>query len=107
MENEEMRDLKREILKEIDILRHEYRMFKVRVSAIANMFIPGIGFIIYGKSYLKGIITFVLFTLYNLLYFFKVSPQFGQGDMFFAILFYIPAIIIWLVSTVMVLGLDD
>jgi len=105
MKNEEIRELKREMLKEIDSLRREYKSLKNRISVIANMLIPGIGFIIYGSSYLKGIITFALFTLYNLLYFYKILPN--LGEIFFKILYYIPAIVIWIVSTVMVGGLDD
>ena len=105
MKNEEIRELKREMLKEIDSLRREYKSLKNRISVIANMLIPGIGFIIYGSSYLKGIITFALFPLYNLLYFYKILPN--LGEIFFKILYYIPAIVIWIVSTVMVGGLDD
>jgi len=105
MNNEEFHEFKREMLKEIDGLRREYKSFKSRISTISNMFIPGIGFIIYGSSYLKGIITFVLFALYNLLYFYKISPDLGEISI--KIIYYIPAIIIWIVSTVMVGGLDD
>ncbi len=105
MESEELHELKREMLKDIDGLRREYKSFKRRISIIANMFIPGIGFILYGSSHLKGIITFVLFVLYNLLYFYILSPDLGEIGI--KILFYIPAIAIWYVSTAMVGGLDD
>ena len=105
MERNELRELKRELLKEIDVLIREHKSFKRRISVIANLFIPGLGFVIYGSSYLKGIITFALFTLYNLLYFYKILPN--LGEIFFKILYYIPAIVIWIVSTVMVGGLDD
>ena len=64
MNNEEFRELKRELLKEMDDLRREYASFKRRISIIANMLIPGIGFILYDGSYLKGIATFVLFNLW-------------------------------------------
>lgn len=105
MQNEELLEFKKEIFKEIDELKRDYKSFKKRISTIANMFIPGIGFLLYGSSYLKGIITFVLFTLYNLLYFNKILPHLGEIS--FKVLYYIPAIIIWFVSIVMVGGLDD
>jgi len=44
MENEELRELKRELNKEINGLKREYKSFKRRISTIANLFIPGIGF---------------------------------------------------------------
>lgn len=99
----ELQDLKRELLKEIDALGREHESFKKRISLIANIFIPGIGFFIYGKSYLQGIITFVLFEAYNLLYFLKILP--GLGELKF--LYYMPAIVIWFVSLFMVARLDD
>jgi len=97
MNNEEFRELKRELLKEMDDLRREYASFKRRISIIANMLIPGIGFILYDGSYLKGIATFVLFNLYNLLYFNILLPDLGEFS--FKIIYYIPAIVIWIVST--------
>jgi len=57
MENEELGELKREMLKEFDGLRHEYKSFKRRTGVIANIFIPGIGFILYGSSYLKVLLS--------------------------------------------------
>lgn len=100
MSNEEFRELKREILKEMDDLRREYTAFKGRISVIANMFIPGIGFILHDGSYLKGIDVFALFILYNLLYFHRVLPN--VGGIAIKIIYYIPAIVIWIVSTAMV-----
>ncbi|NLH96752.1 MAG: hypothetical protein GX477_05370, partial [Clostridiaceae bacterium] len=94
----ELQDLKRELLKEIDVLAREHKSFKKRISLIANFFIPGIGFFIYGKSFLQGLITFVLFEAYNLLYFLKILP--GLGELKF--LYYMPAIVIWFVSLFMV-----
>ena len=104
MENQELREVKRELYKEIDELKREYKWFKGRVSTIANLFIPGIGFFIYGSSYLKGLISFILFGGYNLIFFKWILPDL---DFAFGIIYYTPAIIIWLVSTVMVANLDD
>lgn len=104
MENEELGDLKREMLKEFDGLRHEYKSFKRRTGVIANIFIPGIGFILYGSSYLKGIIIFALFGMYNLLYFTKILPAaWGISR----VIFYIPAAAIWYAGIAMAARLDD
>jgi hypothetical protein len=105
MSNEELHELKREMLKDIDNLKREYKSFKRSVAVIANMFIPGIGFILYGSSYLKGIITFILFALYNLVYFLFISPNVGGSSI--QVLCYIPAIAVWYVSIAMVGRLDD
>jgi len=78
MERNELRELKRELLKEIDVLIREHKSFKRRISVIANLFIPGLGFVIYGSSYLKGFVSFALFVLYNLFYFKMISPHLGE-----------------------------
>lgn len=105
MDHEALRELKREISKDIEAIKQEHRSFKRRVSVISNLFIPGIGFIIYGSAYLKGWISLALFILYNLLYFTSISPS--LGELSFRILYYIPAIAVWIISTVMVGSLDD
>ncbi|GGM20887.1 hypothetical protein GCM10011351_03420 [Paraliobacillus quinghaiensis] len=105
MENEELKVLKRELNNKITILQSEQKSFKRRVSIIANLILPGIGFILYNNSYLKALISFVLFVSYNYLYFIKLSPLIGE--MSIAILYYIPALIIWFVSAIMVASLDD
>ncbi|WP_138420910.1 hypothetical protein [Aquibacillus sediminis] len=105
MENEELKILKRELNNEITILKSEQKSFKRRVSTIANLIVPGIGFILYGSSYLKALISFILFISYNYLYFNNLSPLIGE--MSIAILYYIPAVIIWFVSAIMVASLDD
>ena len=98
MESQELKELKRELYKEIDEVNREYKSFKKRVSTIANLFIPGLGFLLYGSSPLKGFITFALFSLYNLLFFKKILYN---TDGVIAIIFYIPAVVIWLASTIM------
>ncbi|MBM7571331.1 hypothetical protein [Aquibacillus albus] len=105
MENEELKILKRELNNEITILKSEQKLFKRRVSTIANLLVPGIGFVLYGSSYLKALISFVLFVLYNYLYFNKLSPLISETSV--AILYYTPAVIIWFVSAIMVASLDD
>lgn len=105
MENEEVKKLKRELSGELEMLKNEQKSFKRRVSAIANVAFPGIGFVLYGSSYLKALITFVLFVSYNYLYFNKLDPLIG--DIGIAILFYIPSLLIWFISTLMVYSLDD
>lgn len=105
MENKELRELRREFYKEIDQLKREHKSFKKRISVLANFILPGIGFLIYGSSPLKGFITFTLFVLYNLVYFNKMMPLIGE--MSIAIIYYFPAVIIWIVSAAMVAGLDE
>lgn len=105
MENMELREIKRELYKEIDELKREHKAFKKRVSVLSNLIVPGIGFLVYGSSFLKGFISFILFVAYNLVYFNKLLPLIGEVGI--AVLYYIPAIVIWFVSAVMVAGLDD
>jgi len=100
-----LRELKTDFYKEIDELKRKHKSFKRRISVTSNLFIPGIGFLIYGQSFLKGFITIMLFFLYNYLYFSQLLPL--LGEITFKVLYYLPAIIIWLVSTVMVSGLDE
>ncbi len=101
---EELVEFKREYYREIDELKRDYKSFKSRISVIANLFIPGIGFFIYGSSYLKGLITCILFVIYNMLFFNKFLPML---DMSVAVIYYIPAVVIWMGSTMMVSYLDD
>lgn len=89
MENSELRELKMELYKEVGKLVREYKSFKRRICIIANLFIPGIGFILHGRSFLKGAISFILFVSYNFLFFFKILPNTDIGY-----IYYIPAIII-------------
>ncbi|PAE30727.1 hypothetical protein D1B32_07390 [Oceanobacillus profundus] len=105
MENEEVKMLKRELHKEIIVLKNEQKSFKRRVSTIANIIIPGIGFVFYGSSFLKALIFFLLFFSYNIIYFNNLYPLIGGIGI--AIIYYIPAVIIWFVSTIMVASLDD
>jgi|GEM_PF-836024 len=105
VENEEwLRELKRDMYKEIDELKRKHYSFKKRISVISNLFIPGIGFVVYGGSYLKGLLSFVLFVSYNFFFFNYIS---NSTDASIAAIYYIPAAVIWIVSTAMVASLDD
>ena len=59
---------KRKLYIEIDNLKREQKTFKRRISVIANLLIPVIGFILYDSGILKGLISFILFLSYNLLF---------------------------------------
>ncbi|GGA80475.1 hypothetical protein [Ornithinibacillus halotolerans] len=102
---ESVKALKREMSSELIQLQLEQKAFKRRVSTTANLFVPGIGFILYNGSILKGLITLLLFVLYNFIYF--NNEVYSMGDWFLTFVFYVPAIAIWLVSTIMVASLDD
>lgn len=106
MENEEsLAERKmRELRKEIDELKRAHNSFKKRISVIANLIIPGIGFVVHGKSHLKGFLSFVLFISYNFLFFHKILPN---TDLSIAVIYYTPAVVIWIVSAAMVASLDD
>lgn len=104
MELEQFKVEKRELYKEIEQLKRDHKGFKRRVSIFANIFIPGIGFAVYGSGLLKGLISFVLFTSYNLLFFNKILPN---TDLGVAIFYYVPAVVIWIASVIMVSSLDD
>jgi hypothetical protein len=104
MEEKELIEMKREYYKEIDKIKREHKLFKTSVSSIANLFIPGIGFFFYGSSYVKGLTSFILFSSYNLVFFNWIVDE---VDSAFRVIYYSPAIIIWIISTVMVASLDD
>jgi hypothetical protein len=104
MEHDELKAFKREINKQVDELKSEQKAFKRRVSIIANLLVPGIGFIIFGSSYLKGLLSFILFSAYN---FFFFSQILNNTDLGVGALYYLPALVIWVGSTIMVAGLDD
>lgn len=104
VDNEAMlREIKREMYQEIDELKREYLAFKKRISVLANLFIPGIGFVVCGSSWLKGLVSFVLFVLYNVLYFNVILPA---TDTVIAVIYYVPAVLIWIASAVLVASLD-
>ena len=102
MDDEIINETKKEIYEELDELRRRYLSFKSRISVLANLILPGIGFFIYGKSYIKGLIVIIMFLSYNLLYFLYIL---NNTDL--QVLYYLPAIVIWIVSTVMVASLEE
>ncbi len=105
MEDKELRELKREINIRIEGVRQENEMFKKRVSVIFNLFLPGIGHFIYGSSYIKGIITFLLFLSYNIIFFNVILPNIDTR-IAIIIIYYLPAIVIWMISLIMVSSLE-
>lgn len=102
MESKELQEVKREFLKEMDTLKRDYQSFKRRASVIANLFIPGLGFVLFGSEMLKGLISFVLYFGYLTFFFKIINPSTDIGWLYF-----IPAIIICIVSTAIVSGLSD
>lgn len=97
--------LKRELSREVDALRREQKAFKCRIGVLANIFIPGFGFFIYGSSYVKGVVCFVLYIFYNLFYLFVLLPD--LSGILIGLLYYIPAFLLWLISTIMVSELNS
>lgn len=95
---------KRKLYIEIDNIKRNQKAFQRRISVIANLFIPGIGFILYGSGILKGLISFILFLSYNLLFFNVILNNTDIGG---AVLYYVPAVVIWIVSAIMVSSLDE
>ncbi|MBH1939674.1 hypothetical protein I5677_02050 [Mobilitalea sibirica] len=107
----ELEELQKDYEYYISRLKKEHRVFKKRVSIIINLIVPGFGFFIYGKSYYKGVITFLLFYSYT---FFFFNRMFSDIDNIFQInyippilFYYAPAIIVNLVSTLFVASLKE
>lgn len=92
------------LYQQLEELQRQHRSFKKRISVIINLLIPGIGFFVYGSAYWKGLITLVLFIAYNFLFFNNIVEHTDPG---IAVLYYMPAVIIWIASIVMVAILDD
>lgn len=97
-------DIKRDYIKRIDILEKEHKNFKRRISIIFNLFIPGLGFLIYGEGLLKGLVSFVLFYGYLYFHYKAVVPN---TDFSFALFYLFPAVIIWFSSTILLSALSD
>jgi ABC-type amino acid transport system permease subunit len=76
MENE-VKELKREMYKEIEALRRKQQSFMLRVGIVANLFLPGLGFVLLGKGLIKGIVSFVLYFGY---WFFTLGILSGLAD---------------------------
>ncbi len=104
MENEELRLMKREFNVKLDQLERKQLNFKRRICVLLNLFIPGLGFFIFGTSYIKGTISFILFYSYGVFYRFYIVPS---TDIGVAVLYSIPAIVIWIASAACVGGLNE
>ncbi len=99
---------------EINEVRNEFRSFKRRLSVIANIIIPGAGFVLYGKLYIKGAIAFIAYFAYNYLVFKSMHPlikttgySIPTRGVLNLMTLYLPALIIKLYSTVMVASFKD
>jgi hypothetical protein len=103
MKTELKKDVEVDLISEINQLKKEFRAFKRRLSIIANIIVPGAGFLVSGKSYLKGVITFIAYYVYLFIFF---PPAFlGRSLVLWGLL--IPALIINLYSTTIVASFKD
>lgn len=87
----------RELYKEIKLLEKEQRKFRRRISAVLNMFVPGLGFFIYNGNIIKAVVTFGIYSSYIYCFARYIYPM-TDIQWFYSI----PIGIIWLVSTIMV-----
>lgn len=97
------KDAEIDLISEINQLKKEFRAFKRRLSVIANILIPGAGFLISGKSYLKGVIVFISYYAYIFIF----IPPALSGGLLSTLALFIPALIINLYSTTLVASFKD
>ncbi|QQE78391.1 hypothetical protein [Alicyclobacillus sp. SO9] len=100
---EQVSELKKELYAELDELSRKHRSFKLRTSVVTNLLMPGLGFFVYGQSYVKGLISLVIFWGY---FWFFVKDIVPNTDAGVAVFYFIPTVVIWIVSAVMVAYLD-
>ncbi|MFD2629246.1 hypothetical protein [Oceanobacillus kapialis] len=94
---------KRALLEEIDKLRKVNHAFRIRASIIANIFLPGIGFLIFGKGYITGILTLIVFVTYNFFFLLPFNWELFPDN--FLVL--IPGLLIIFFSSIAVGSLED
>lgn len=104
MEDDEFRLLIREYSVKLDQLQRKHLNFKRRVCIFLNIIVPGLGYFMFGAGYGKGIISFVLFYGYSLIYHFYILQLTDMGG---AVIYAIPAVVVWMASTIGVGGLED
>lgn len=102
-ENEQLSDVKKELYAKFDKLERNYSNLKRTICILFNLLIPGLGFLIYGKELIKGLITFVLFYGYIILHITYIAPL---TDLAIAVFYLLPALIIWITSAIMVGNID-
>lgn len=101
---EHMQAFRSEMYKQLDELNNRHQAFKRRVCTAVNLLLPGAGFVLHGGAWMKGIVTLLLLVTYNAVFFTWIKPN---VDLTLALLYYAPAVFIWLISTIMVGSLDD
>jgi len=101
--NQEIAELRKSMSKRMNKLQNDYYKLKRKVSIIVNLIFPGLGFWILDDGKAKGIITFIMYYGYLLVFLFNNLYKLEQPKM---ILSLIPFIIINLVSTYVVSELD-
>lgn len=104
MKTELKKDAEIDLISEINQIKKEFRAFKRRLSIIANIIIPGAGFLVSGKSYLKGVIVFISYYAYLFIIF---IPAIFIGDLLTKLTILTPALIINLYSTTLVESFKD
>ena len=114
MKDKIVKNVESDLNYEINDVRNEFRSFKRRLSVIANIIFPGAGFVLYGRSYIKGVIALIAYFAYNYLVFKSIHPfsyVIKHGISVEGVLnlmtLYLPALIIKVYSTVMVASLKD
>ncbi|SHH12568.1 hypothetical protein [Clostridium grantii] len=104
MEEKNLVTLRREFKAEIEKLERNHLRFKRMICVIFNLIIPGLGFLIFGKDFLKGLISFILFFGFIYLHIKYILPN---TDFSIAVIYFIPALIIWIISALVVSNLED
>jgi len=105
MHSEEEIEYRRQISREMEALRQEVRSFKKRLALLVNLVVPGLGFILYGRSYGKGLVCTVFAVSYAILYGWKILPN--TGGIGIQALYASPLLAVWGISLAMVAGLEE
>jgi len=100
MLNDDNQQFRREMNMEIMSLQRQLDSFKTRTGVIANLFVPGLGYLVKGKGLIKGIVSFIL---YALLWYYLVFTSFYSNEFLYMIAILVIIVLI-IVSTAMVPG---
>ncbi len=104
MDNDELRAIKREYNVRLDQIERKHLNFKRRVCLFINLFVPGLGYFIFGAGYLKGLLSLLLFYGYGLFFQHYLVPMTDVGG---AVIYSIPLIGVWIASNIGVGGLEE